>query len=164
MNIVESISIGVVSSLLATTIVSIIAYFRIFKPLTDRLNRQISIAINPIQEFRDITELLRLFQDAVLSYGRNYSRLLLLRAMPCELTDMLASHMRVDLQNEARRALLDYQTLIEHITAEGFEETLFGKTDISAIDEGTRNAIKRLYIVGSKPRNTTELGFHDNLT
>jgi len=158
-NSLTNFVIGVLSSLVASAFL----YLGVLRPIKEKIGHQIDVAINPVEEFRDITELLSMLKRTISSYESDYSRLLLFRALPCELTDSLAHHMYPNLPLEIRHALLEYQTMVQRIIAEGHDKSILGKTGTTSLDKETHNAILRQYLLGRTPPDATELGLHDNL-
>lgn len=123
---------------------------------------------NPVQEFRDLGTLAGMIRETIESYKGNLSRLVLLRALPCELSDELIAHCErhAAVVTETNRNLQDYHSLIYKIIREGVgahDKSIFGATGDPSLDTATDREVCKSYFMSSTPPDTTEIGFHDNL-
>lgn len=139
-----------------------------FKKLMGVVSYEVERIANPVHEFRDLSTLAGMIRETVESYKGDYSRLVLLRALPCELSDELIAHCEkhIAVVTETNRNLQDYHSLIDKIIREGigaYDKSVFGATGDKLLDAATYREICKSYFMNSTAPDTTEIGFHDNL-
>lgn len=138
------------------------------KKLMGVVSYEVERIANPVHEFRDLNTLAGMIRESIESYEGDYSRLVLLRALPCELSDELINHCEGHpaVITETNRNLQDYHSLIDKIIREGvgaYDKSVFGATGRQALDRATYREISKSYFMNSTAPDTTEIGFHDNL-
>lgn len=159
MEIIIGITTGILSSIIAAWLLTTIY----FKPLIEKTKAEIDRLINPVQEFSNIDQFLNLLKQSLDSYKNDFSRLVLHRGMPLEISDALLKYIGVNGQS---KSLTDYQNNMNSIIKEGdgsYDKSVFGKTGIPEIDNGTRNIITSHYFSNTAAPDTTEIGLHNNL-
>jgi hypothetical protein len=157
METLVSFFIGVLSSLVAAYFLG----FKKFKKVIDEHERRIAKIINPVNDFNDIGGFITLFDESIDSFDKDFSQLVLYRALPCEITDAFIKNI-----GNQQIKIVNYQNTINSIIKESdgsFDKSIFGKTGIAELDNETRNIIISHYYSNATPPDTTDLGLHDNL-
>lgn len=139
-----------------------------FRKLMETVSYEVEKIANPVHEFRDLSTLAGMIRESIESYKGDYSRLVLLRALPCEFSDELITHCEkhATVVTETNRNLQDYHSLIGKIIREGvgaYDKSVFGATGNKLLDAATYREISKSYFMNSTAPDTTEIGFHDNL-
>lgn len=158
------LAIGISASLIASALL----YLKILRPFMRRVTDEINVLVNPVEEFRDVGQLCRLLNQAIDSYAGDLRRLVLLRLLPCELSESLVDYMygTEEARLDSRNPLTKYHELLNRTIKQGhgsFDVSVFGRTNISKIDSATLNEIKKHYFLNERPPDTSELAFHKNL-
>jgi len=152
------LAVGIASSLLATWILTT----KMVKPVLERYKKLIEKLINPVSEFTSGETFVKLLKEAIDEFNDDYSRFIIYRALPCEITENFLDRLE---EPPSSNDLYYYRNKIREIIREGrgsYDKTIFGKTNIRDIDIATKKAILSDYYPEIQP-GTTELGLHDNL-
>jgi hypothetical protein len=159
---------GVAASFVASIIFALVTLLGLFNPLRKLLLRQLDKVLFPVTPFADAGRLCELISESIDSYSGDFSKLKLLRALPCELSLALVDHLAGETGTGARAeaAVQRYDQLLNAVIQESngsFDESLFGRTGVISLDTATRHAIERHYLLPDRPPGTSVLGLHTNL-
>jgi hypothetical protein len=155
-----------VSSLLGTLIVALLSVFAIFRPVVNSVRRSLEAAVRPVNEIRDIANFAALLSESLSEWDGDYSRLVMFRALPCEVSLPFLRHCFGKREfDTAIRAIRVYQDCVTEIVREGrgaHDKSIFGRTGIEKLDGATEDTILQQYFSGNEATDTTDLGLHDN--
>lgn len=172
----DGVSVEVIGSLIATLIItlSIYIYGKIKLNISAQLSKiegrqsaQLDKLLHPISEYRDISCLATSLLEALEAYEKDYSRAIILRALPCELTSVLTDNIN-EASDNVNKNLRNIEFIINEIISQGnndiggiWDKSLFGKTGIKSIDDETKKHIYNVYF-GYRPPPTSSLALHNN--
>jgi hypothetical protein len=157
---------GIVSSIFATLIAGFISVVAVFRPLLKAARTALEKSLRPVNEIQDIAAFSELLDESLAKFEGDYRRLVLYRALPCEISPQFLNHCFGDNSaDEAREALRRYSDCISHIVKQGrgaHDKTIFGRTGIERLDAATRDACLHDYFHADEAVDTSELGLHSN--
>jgi hypothetical protein len=157
---------GVVASVVATGIVATISVLAIFKPYMVHAKKILESSLRPVHEIPDAGVLACLLAETLLEFKGDYRRLILYRALPCELSLQFLRHsLDSRVADEEVRAINLYSECITRIVRQGqgaHDKTIFGRTGDQKLDAATRDTCLSDYFHADETMDTTELGMHDN--
>jgi hypothetical protein len=158
--------IGIVSSLIATSVVAMLSFLAIFRPLVSSTKKTLEASLHPVNEIQDIAALATLLAESVQLFKGDYRRAVIYRALPCEISVQFLKHCFGDhVSSEAIEAVRTYHHCVGTIIKEGagaHDKTIFGRTGIPSLDIATRDACVMDYVGGGEVADTCEIGLHDN--
>jgi hypothetical protein len=157
---------GVVASIVATGIVATISILAIFKPYMAHAKKSLESSLRPVHEIADAGALACLLAESLTEFGGDYRRLVIYRALPCEISLQFLRHAAgAHMSDEEVRAVNLYSECVTRVVRQGHgahDKTIFGRTGIHALDAATRDTCFADYFHADEAVDTSDLGLHEN--
>ena len=140
--------------------------FAIFKPFVAHARRSLESSLRPVHEISDAGVFACLLAESLSEFEGDYRRLVIYRALPCELSLQFLRHsLGTPISDEEVKALDKYSECITRIVRQGqgaHDRTIFGRTGNNALDAATRDTCLADYFRADEAVDTSELGLHEN--
>jgi hypothetical protein len=158
--------IGVVSSMVATAIVATLSVLAVFRPYMQHAKKALETSLKPVHEIPDAGILVRLLAESLSEFEGDYRRLVIFRALPCEISPQLLRHsLDSHVSEEELKAVSVYSECMTRIIRQGegaHDRTIFGRTGDTKLDSATRDICLSDYFRADEAVDTTEFGIHEN--
>jgi hypothetical protein len=157
---------GIVASVVASVAAAVVSVLAVFRPLVSSATKTLEKSLRPVNEIPDIAAFATLVAESLSEFNGDYRRLVMYRALPCELSVQFLRHcFGPHPADEAVHAVNVYQECIARMVKQGegaHDKTIFGRTGQVQLDAATRHACLSDYFRGDDTVDTSELGLHEN--
>jgi hypothetical protein len=157
---------GLAASLVVSVVAAVVSVLAVFRPLVTSATKALEKSLRPVNEIPDLAALVILLSETLSEFRGDYRRLVMYRALPCELSLQFLRHcFGPHPSDEAVNALNIYHECIARMVKQGdgaHDKTIFGRTGLEALDAGTRHVCLSDYFHGDEAVDTSELGLHGN--
>lgn len=157
---------GIAASIVASVAAAVVSVLAVFRPLVSSATKTLEKSLRPVNEISDVAQFATLVAESLEEFNRDYRRLVMYRALPCDLSVQFLRHcFGPHPADEAVHAVSMYQECIARIVRQGegaHDKTIFGRTGHQSLDAATRHACLSDYFRGDETVDTSELGLHEN--